>query len=176
MTVRTTMANVISRLRRMVGDPAGTTQTWSDQELQDMLDEHRTDGRYVELEPLETIAAGGASTYLTYICTDVPWEEGATLTDGSYNALTPATAEPLFGRWTFAAHQEAPVLVTGAVFEMNGAAADVLEAWAARLAREFDFSADGASFSRGQQMAALKTLASSYRAMTPVQSAAVRVE
>ena len=37
---RTGMADLITRLRRIIQDPAGDAQLFSDNELQDILDEH----------------------------------------------------------------------------------------------------------------------------------------
>ena len=38
MAVRASMADLLTRLRRLIGDPAGASQVWDDQSLQDYLD------------------------------------------------------------------------------------------------------------------------------------------
>jgi hypothetical protein len=159
---RTTMAALIDRVRRMIHDPAGTDETWTDDELQDWLDAHREDVVQRQLGYAETIA-GGAVVVLEYAAKDGHWERDAVLADSSGAALTPDTADYLVGRWAFAAHQAPPVFVTGKSFDVYAAAADALEASAAMMAVEYDFSAEGRSFQRSQQGAALLALARQYR-------------
>jgi hypothetical protein len=55
------------------------------------------------------------------------------------------------------------VLITGATYDVAMAAALLLEQWAARLARQFDLTLPGGSFSRSQQARALQELAVTYR-------------
>lgn len=56
-----------------------------------------------------------------------------------------------------------PVYLVGKTFDVYAAAADLLESWAAKVKTAYDFTADGASFSRSQQVAALLSLAGDYR-------------
>lgn len=131
MAARESMAPLITRLRRLIGDPASSEQTWSDEELEDALDQHRLDRAYVSLTPVDSIAAGtGAVSWLEWWAEAGDWEADATLVDGTYAPLTPDTSMPLLGRWVFAAHQAGPVLLSGRQYDLYGAAADVLEAWA----------------------------------------------
>lgn len=169
MTVRTTLYEVIQKLRDRIGDTA-STPVFTDNELQAVLDGQRVDVRYLELLPVPTIAAGGVVTYLDYwtppAYRGVMWDAGEVLQDGSYNVLS-ATADRENGRWQFAAHQDAPVWLTGTAYNMPAAAADALERWAAKLKFDFDFSADGASYQRSQKIRALLELARQMRAMAP---------
>ncbi len=48
-------------------------------------------------------------------------------------------------------------------YDVYGAAADLLEMWAAKVALEFDFNTDGQSFHRSQRQVALLRLAAQYR-------------
>ena len=71
MSVRTGMADLITQVRTLIGDPvvAGTppTSTYTDQQVQDALDAHRTQVRNAPLSPLQTIAAGGTVIMTTHI-------------------------------------------------------------------------------------------------------------
>lgn len=150
---RPTMATLITRLRRAVGDPAGASQTFSDDELQDFLDAHRLEVRTVELEPVRSVASGGAVSYLEYMAPRGSWEDSPVLQSNSYAPLTPASSDLLRGRWTFATNTLAPVYITGQVYDLYGAAVDALLAVSATASQEFDFAEDGQSFTRSQKHA-----------------------
>ena len=167
---RTTMAALIDRVRRMIHDPAGADETWTDDELQDWLDAHREDVVQRQLGYAETIA-DGAVVVLDYAAKDGNWESDAALADSAGTALTPDTADYLVGRWTFAAHQAPPVYVSGRSYDVYAAAADALEARAAQVALAFDFTADGATYHRSQQGEALLRLARQYRGQARVRVA-----
>lgn len=147
----------------MIADPAGASQVFTDDEVQDALDAHRMDVRYLELTAAETLQQSGPVLYKDYYAPYSPWESDETLVNGSWAAVTPTTAERFNGHWTFAAGQDPPVYIIGKVFDLYGAAADLLETWAAKLKLEFDFSADGQSFQRAQKATRLLELAGEYR-------------
>ncbi len=163
MAVRTSMADLIARVRLLISDPAGTSQVFSDQEIQDTLDRHRSDVRYRELASAKTIAPGGAVSYLDYYADVGNWEADEKLYDGAYNQLTPATADRLSGHWTFASNQMPPVLIVGKYYDVYAAAADLVEAWAAKEKLSFDFDADGQAFKRSQKVQMLLAMAREYR-------------
>lgn len=159
--MRDSMAGLVARLRRMVGDRAGAGQVFSDEELQATLDAYQTPQRYRELAALETIAPGGATDYLDWYADVAPWEADVTVVDSDYAALTPASSDPLTGRWTFATSQSA-VLATGKTYDLYAAATDILTEWIASLKLEFDFTADGATYNRSQKIAHLESLLAKY--------------
>jgi hypothetical protein len=157
------MADLIGRLRTLVGDPAGASQTFDDQTLQDYLDRHQTVARYARLRPKASYGAGGVVEYLDYYADVGDWEADETLVDGSYAELSPAAADRLTGHWAFETSQGPPVCIVGKFYDVYGAAADVLEAWAAREKLSFDFDADGQAFKRSQKVAMLLQMAREYR-------------
>ncbi len=163
MAVRASMAEVISRLRAMIGDPAGASQVWDDQTIQDYLDRWQGIARYAPLRPEPTYAPGGVVEYLDYYADRGDWEADEKLYSSTYAELAPAASDRLTGRWTFAASQVPPVYIVGKSYDLYGASADLLEAWAAREALSFDFEADGQTFRRSQKREALLTLAREYR-------------
>ncbi|HSV73612.1 MAG TPA: hypothetical protein VLH79_07620 [Chthonomonadales bacterium] len=175
MAARETMAGLIERLRVEIGDPAGGEAVWSEEELQAALDRRRTDARYVPLAPVESVAPGGAISYMAYRADAGDWEEGAELVDGGWATLEPETADCLNGRWTFAESVPPPVLLTGARYDVAAAAADVLEAWAARVKLEFDFTTGDQRFERRQKLAGLLAAARLQRArQAPAAAGMVR--
>ncbi|MCX7670395.1 MAG: hypothetical protein N2439_10020, partial [Anaerolineae bacterium] len=125
MAVRATMADLITRIRLLINDPAGASQVFTDQQVQDALDRHRTEVRYLTLTAAETITAG-AVDYLDYYADVGDWEADEALYDGAYALLTPSAADRLTGHWTFAASQPPPVLITGKHYDVYAAAADLL--------------------------------------------------
>lgn len=171
------MAELIGRLRGLIGDPAGANQTFDDQALQDYLDRRQTVVRFAPLRAEGSPRPDGTVDYLDYYADVGDWEADEKLYDGAYNLLTPATADRLVGHWTFSVNQPPPVLITGKFYDVFGAAADVLEAWAAKEKLSFDFDADGQSFKRSQKAAALLALAREYRRrQRPVSAKMVRTD
>ena len=148
---RPTMAALIGRLRVVIGDPAGADQTWSDDELQDMLDHTRIDFYYARAVTMETVLPGGATAVLDAYapCNLTDWEADAALAGPEYQALTPSTADCAVGHWTFATGQPEPIYLSGKTFDLYLAASNALEAWATRLAREYDYKSGDQSFARG---------------------------
>jgi hypothetical protein len=177
MGVRTSMADLIARVRTMIADPTGSSQTFDDQTIQDYLDRHRTEVRYVELRAAETILAGGTVEYRDYYADYGGWEADEKLYDGTYNELTPTTADRLTGHWMFATSQLPLVYIVGKHYDVYAAAADLLEAWAAKEKLNFDFDSDGQSFKRSQRVAALLQMAREYRhQQRPVSVGMVRTD
>jgi len=154
------MSNLISLVRDLIGDPAGTSQVFTDDQIERSLDVHRWDLRYAPLKPLPTIVSGNTEYRDWY--GEPYWESDATLYDGAYNQLTPTSSDYLHGRWSFSSHKPA-VLISGKVYDPYGAAADLLEMWAGKVALEYDVDLDGAKMSRSQKQRALKVLADEYR-------------
>jgi hypothetical protein len=161
MTARATMSDLISLVRDLIGDPAGTSQTFTDDQIQRSLDIHRWVMEYVPLDPVSTIESGDVN-YYTWVHKEGYWESDAELYDGNYNELTPTSSDPMIGTWTFSDAQTS-VLVKGKVYDPYGAAADLLEMWAGKAAIEFDVDMDGARMNRSQKYQALKNLADTYR-------------
>ncbi len=166
---RASMAALISHLRLLVHDPAGDEQTFGDDEIQTFLDQHQTEVRYLRLIPVETIQSGGSVANLAYRAAVGWWEDAVSLYDGDYEALSPATSDLQTGRWTFAAHQAEPVYLTGYTYDLYGAAIDCLTAWAAQLKFAFDFTADGLSVKRSQQLASINGLMARYSLLVTPQ-------
>ncbi|MBX6770878.1 MAG: hypothetical protein IRY83_04080 [Chloroflexi bacterium] len=158
------MVELIARTRLLIGDPAGAEQTFTDDEVQAALDRYQTVVRYAPLHPEPTPLPTGLVEYRDYYAGLGDWEADEQLYDAAWTALTPVTSDRLTGHWTFASPgQNPPLFILGKVYDVYGAAADLLEQWAAKVKQEFDFSTDGQSFQRSQKLRALLDLAREYR-------------
>lgn len=161
MTVRLSMAELITQVRTLIGDPAGVDQAVTDQEIQNVMDTHRWEVRYMPLKGLKSYEAG-AVVYKTWEAPFGHWEGDAALADTQYSGLTASAADLISGRWTFEDSQTA-VYLTGWSYDLFGAGADLLEVMAAKVSMEFDYTADGATRHRSQKAEAYRKLAAEYR-------------
>lgn len=140
MAARSTMAQLITKVRELTN---ATTSDFSDVQVQAFLDRHRLEFRYVELCPVESRAAGGAITYVTFQLEHfaprmLEGNAGSDtdqlfLYDNTYTALTPTAEDLVNGRWVFAAQPTMPVRILCWAYDLYAAAVDLLEEWAAVL-------------------------------------------
>ena len=175
MAVRAGMENLILRLRRLVGDVERTVngvtiaEQFTDQELQDALDEHRETVHSLELEMRPTL--GSPIQYLTYYAPLGDWEEDAVLKNGSYTTVTPATSDYIAGRWTFSTEPDYPIFLAGSTYDLYACAADVLERWSSLKSDVFDFSSNDQSFKFSRAFEGRQGLANAYRRRARPKSA-----
>ncbi len=161
LPVRSSMADMITRVRRYIGDPAGTSAQWADSDIQDTLDTRRITVRYQPLRPEPTLQPGGIYLFQDYFADVGEWESDLTLQGPGYAYITPTLAELTTGHWQLPAPnnspagQVPPVYITGKLYDTWAAAADLLENWAALVARDFDYALDGQNVHRSQKAAAL---------------------
>jgi hypothetical protein len=163
MPVRLTMATLITAVRDVINDPTGASQRFTDQQIQDQLDLGRTDVNYEELVPVDSITATGSVEYRQYASRFDRWEEDATLQGPSWESLTASSVDYLLGRWNFSAHQPAPVFAVGKVYDIYHAAANLLEAWAAKEKLSFDVETNEQQFLRSQKIKMILEMAATYR-------------
>ncbi len=179
MAIRLTMEPLIDRVRLMINDPPGATQQFTEQQIQDTLDDWRSDVRYEQLTPAPSIVnttnsdAGPADfVWADYYSLYHWWEGDVVIQDGHFIVLTPLTSDYVVGHWQFELNvftqgvvpgQYPPLFATGKIYDLNGACADLMDMWAAFYARSFNFSADGRSFSRGMIAPALMKQAEAFR-------------
>ena len=165
MTARTTMANLITELRGMT--EAGTADYtisaslyWSDDQIQDILDIHRDDIRFQQLQALPNTTTGGTLLYYDYKAQAGYLEatNGGTavtyLQDSTGATLGTAlwTADYRRGMFSFNSTTNGTVIyLTSRAYDLNAAAADVWRRKAAHVApTSFDFTTDNHSISRSQ--------------------------
>jgi hypothetical protein len=184
MAVRTTMADLIAKVRLMIADPVSASQQFDDQTIQDRLDASRQDVRYESLTIAPSIV-NTASTgnqpqtiFADYYSAFQWWESDAVLqandttTQESWVVVTPVASDYIVGHWQFELDvfnsgtvpgQYPPCFITGKTYDLNCAAADLLEFWAASLACAYDVTVDGQSLRRSQLMQGKLTMSQYYR-------------
>jgi len=165
MATRVTMGDLLDRIRMLINDPVSAESVFEDQTLQQFLDAHRVDVIQQPLQYVSSVMPDGAVEVHAFYADVGNWEGGATITDAGGAVVVPDTEDAIAGRWDFADDTDPPLYITGSYYDLYAAAADALEARAGMVALQYDFSADGATYNRSQQMQALLALARQYRGM-----------
>jgi hypothetical protein len=151
------MANVLARLRGMVDD-AGTA-VWTNDQMQDVLDQRKLEVYGELLEYERTPIGSGTYVYTRYRSRWGDLEEATSGTAyfrifdsaGSQRGTAAYTADYLRGVFDFAADQMGTELYLIAwSYDLNGAAADLWRQRAGKVASYYDVKADGHSLSRSQ--------------------------
>lgn len=159
---RSTMAALISRVRLLVNDPAGASQIWTDDTIQDVMDESRVDVKNGPMVPRPTFT-GSTIQFLDYYTELGGWEDDLIIKQYLITQVTPATSEPIAGHWTFSTTTLPPLYLSGKTFDVYRSAADLLERQAAQWVLRYDATVDGQSVRRSQAAVALQNLAKTYR-------------
>lgn len=184
MAVRTSMAQLITTTRQLIGDLAGTSQDFADQDVQDVLDAHREEIRYELLTPMPDIQPGQNGSlvaqfvWASYQSEFQYWESDVviqglnTANDQPWYLLTPTTFEYINGKWKFTVTlpniatppgQYPPVYAVGKVYDIHAAAADLLERRIALHAfTSFDITSDGQTLRLSQVIAVWERLRLAY--------------
>lgn len=164
MAVRATMANLILSVRTLINDtlPVGNGQIFTDQQIQDVMDEGRVDLMNIPLIPKPTFS-GSTIQYLDYFSEMGGWEDGYVLKQYLTVVVTPSVLEPIPGHFQFAANTWPPVYITGLLHDRYRAAADLLERLAAQYVLRYSMTVDGQNLQIGQVTTNLQNLAKTYR-------------
>jgi hypothetical protein len=159
------MAQLIDQVRRMIGDPgAMCTPYWTDDQIQDELDKNREDFSELELTPMEQVnPVNRYIRWYAFYANWGMWEADYQLQDHSWQWIRADQADLLLGRWFFKTSQFLPVFVTGKSYDVNSAAANLLDAWSASFMTAYDVSTDLQRFSRSQIFKNMQCLACIYR-------------
>lgn len=167
MTARTTMAELIARVRVLIYDAAGASQHYTDDQIEDALDARRI---IVKHAPMLTIETPTSTTVQYKDYKSDPYYEGSiTIEDAAFTAHTATTYEYLNGYYTFAADTTHPTLyITGSRYDLYNAAADLVDDWAATLRALIDFTAAGSSFKQTQQIENMERLSRRLRSKSNV--------
>ena len=157
---RAAMASIITLVRGLINDPAGASQQFTDDAIEDQLDLTRTYRLKEELTALPE----PAGTQLKFKSEHRYWESDVTLSDPAGTVLTPASSDPISGYFVFGSTQSA-VYATGFTYDVYAAAAELLTLWAGRIEQDvLKFSADGSSYEFSGVRDAKLRLAAQYRA------------
>jgi hypothetical protein len=164
-TARSGMANIITELRGMTEAGTadyslGTRAFWDDAQLQDILDIHRRDVVFEQLQMYPVQIGGGSISYQDYRSAYGYYEAttGGTaimyLQDSTGAVIGTANYTPDYrrGQFQFASDQAGTTYyLTGRSYDLKAAAADVWRRKASHYApSSFDFSTDNHSVSRSQ--------------------------
>lgn len=124
--MRVSMAALVGRVRALVDSYGPSDFRFSDDQIQDALDQHRCEYRYLELAPLPT-KTSSSTTYLNFKAPIGDWDTATVLYDNDFDAQSPATSDYINGRWTFSAEPTRPITLVGFTYDRYAAAADLLE-------------------------------------------------
>ena len=188
MAARTSMSELITRCRRMIGDDGATSQ-FTDDQIQDVFDQHRSTFRYFPLCEIEDIAPYGTVSYKEFWAASPSdslyqhWEGtagGSTLifVDGQYGTITPNVLNCLEGKFRFTtAPTYRPVYLTGYNYDIFGVCCQLLDEWAAHLKRCVDASEGNQKVFLSQQFAMVSAQSDKYRRMMrPKQVSMIRAD
>ncbi len=162
MPVRATMANLIARVRVLINDPASVNQQFSDQIIQDIMDESRMDVVNGSMIP-KPVYSGASLLFLDYFTELGGWEDGAVIKQNLSIPVTPSLIEPIAGHFQFATTTLPPLYITGSIHDVYHCAADLLERWSASWVMSYTVNVDGQSLQRGMVAPAMMALAKTYR-------------
>jgi len=151
MAVRSTMAELITEMRLMVHDPSGDTALFSDQEIQDALDQNAYQSEYEQMVPISKVAPGGVTVYKKFVAQHAYWESDVELVSGDYAVLTPTSSDLKSGTWLFESSQNLPVLIYGVWYDMHGTAGELWGLKAGKCAEQFDSGINGDSYALHQK-------------------------
>ena len=176
---RSGMSNLITELRGYT--EAGTaeytisgTSYWSDDQLQDVLDIHRNDVIFEQLQIYPVQVSGGSISYQDYRSEKGYYEAttGGTsilyIQDGTGANIGTAnyTADYRRGQFQFSADQGGSTYyLTGRSYDLNAAAADIWRRKAGHAAQGFSFSTDNHRVDRAQVYKHYNEMAEMYESM-----------
>lgn len=156
MAVRSGMADVIQYLRGLTNAGTadwtrGTVVHWDDTQLQLVLDRHRVEVLREHLDADLDYVGGGTIEYKTFRSryehleattggTEILWIEDSI---GDNRGTADWTPDYNTGVFVFGADQGGTALfLTGRSYDVNGAAAEVWNVKASKVAEQFDFATD----------------------------------
>lgn len=161
---RATLAALIARVRTLINDtlPAGSGQIFTDDQIQDVLDEGRVDLTNHPLKSRPTFS-GSTVQYLDYYSELGGWENGYVIKQYLTVPVTPTVNEPIVGHFGFASNVFPPCFISGLSHDVYRAAADLLERLAAQWVLSYSITVDGQSLQRNQATRSILLLAKEYR-------------
>lgn len=138
---------------------------WSDEEIQRVLDRHKTEYIHAAMS-VEPTYSGGAVVYTQYKlgATNVESGTAAFKIEDTAGTVTGWTADYTRGIVTFATDQAGKSYWwSGFAYDLDAAAADIWRMKASHVAGLVDFSTDGHSIKRSQQAQAYLNMAGYYQ-------------
>lgn len=180
MAVRSSMSEIIPRVRQLVGDPASSIQDFTDQDVQDVCDAFRQDVTRelltvdYDIQPPQGTSNAALVIWCRAYSKWEHWEANEVLqginvaTGKSWNVLGPIVSERINGRWTFEVElpniavtigQYPPIFLTGRCYDIYTIAASLLERRIAMKAfTQFNVTASGTTMALGSILDRLEQL------------------
>jgi hypothetical protein len=182
MPFRPTLLNLVAEVRDLIGDQDNGSQKFNNLQIQNALDESRSDPRYEMLTAAPTITKTTGNTaqfvWIDYYSKFQYWEiDAAVVQWGDYTQRTALASEFIVGHWQFVYLQPPgqmvpdsqypgqipPLYVTGRTYDIYAAAVKLLKMWKADIKTcTYDFSTGGQSFRRGTILQTINELIADY--------------
>lgn len=161
------MADIILQVRQMAASGTaeytlGTATFWDDDQIEQVLDRHRTDLVRHRIASEPSYIGSGSVTYTRHRSEWGNIEEGTAFfiiedSVGDNRSTATYTADYRTGVIDFTSDQKGTALyLTARSYDIYAAAGELLEDWAAHESRCFDFNADGQSFRVSQKAQGLR--------------------
>ncbi|WP_373070129.1 hypothetical protein [Gemmatimonas sp.] len=166
---RASASPTIAYVRTLVADL--TTDRWTDDDIQTVLDRVAEQAVQVRLEGIVTRTAT-IDVALTWVADAGWWETPTFQDDQDYTPVTPTVSNDDTGRWTVATEPAGNLVATGRWHDPHAAAADLIDTYATGLetAGALSFKVDEFTVDRTSQVSALRALARSYRSRARLQT------
>jgi hypothetical protein len=172
---RTGMVDLIYTLRGMADAGTadfsiGAVRYWTDDEIQRVLDRHKTEIPSELLYPVEVLTNGTAQWFDYYSNNrNLEITDGGTAVfiiksaAGTIQGTSMWSADYINGKVTFTSNTlGSSYFLTGRSYNLNSAAADIWRIKAAHVAQAYDFSTDNHNLSRSQMMQQCMQMANFY--------------
>ena len=145
---------------------------WSDEEIQRVLDRHKTEYIHALMDAQPTYESG-SSVFKQYLLGTGNVESGTAVfkIEDTAGTVTGWTADYTRGIVTFTADQSGKSFYwSGFAYDLDAAAADIWRMKASHVAGLVDFSTDGHSIKRSQQARAYLDMANYYQNRSATES------
>lgn len=161
-----TLNSLVDRVRGLIGDPAGSKEHFDRDAVEDALRQHVM---YVERRATDQVVATGGGAQIFYLPFG-NFADDTLLLDAYGEEVAAGEIDYHNGRWTFYESRTYPLYVTGRSFDIHGAAADLLERWAADVKLEIDLSVGDIKLTRSQKAKTLMEMAKTQRGKMRLQT------
>jgi len=167
------MATLITYVRGLIGDPSpapsGCSLNFTDDEIQQVLDQHRTDTFQRRLVEADDLNSDGVTEWRAFYAQIPFWESSPRIQANTWDTIVPTTSDDLQGLWTFATSQSLPLWLSGSYYDVYAAACDLLRRWMAKVKLDFDFSSVNSAYRRSQKIRAIADLIRQYQQRQPLR-------
>ena len=165
MPVRPSMQYIITFVRDLINDPAGSGQHYTDQQIQDRLDLQRLDLYQDCLHSGETLMPNGTIEWHDFFSDFGFWETDYVIQKINGPVATPDEADPLTGKFHYDTNQTQPLVISGRVYNIYGVASGLLTSQVAEERKKItSWTADGTTIQRLNNMKSLLDLSEMYSA------------